>query len=130
MQSILVLIVEDEPLIQFELESTLREGGYATDVASNSEAAITKLEASSEIRALVSDINLGGQITGWDVARRARQLFPDLPVVYVTSVAAEEWASQGVPKSLLILKPFAPAQITTAVSQLLNAGDPSAASST
>jgi hypothetical protein len=44
-------------------------------------------------------------------------------VIYVTSVAAEEWTSQGVPKSLLIQKPFAPAQITTAISRLLNAAD-------
>ena len=43
--------------------------------------------------------------------------------VNVTSAAAEEWTSQGVPKSLLIQKPFAPAQITTAVSQLLNSAD-------
>ena len=60
---------------------------------------------------------------GWEVARRAREIFPDLPVVYVTSMAAEQWTSQGVPKSILIQKPFAPAQITTAISQLLNAGE-------
>jgi hypothetical protein len=47
----------------------------------------------------------------------------DLPVVYVTSMAAEQWTSQGVPDSILIQKPFAPDRITTAISQLLNAGE-------
>jgi hypothetical protein len=38
----------------------------------------------------------------------------------MTGVAAEEWARLGVPKSILLTKPFAPAQLVTAVSQLLN----------
>jgi CheY-like chemotaxis protein len=120
---ILVLIVEDDVLIQLELEATLHDGGYSTEAETSGEAAIAKLEATPAIRALITDINLISEVTGWDVARRARELFPDLPVIYVTSVAAEEWTSQGVPKSILISKPFAPTQITTAISQLLNAGD-------
>jgi hypothetical protein len=42
--------------------------------------------------------------------------------VYMTGAAAEAWAIQGVPNSILLRKPFAPAQIVTAVSQLLNVG--------
>ena len=122
-QDILLLVVEDEALIRLELEGALHEGGYATESESSGEAAIGKLEANSPVRALVTDINLIGERTGWDVARRARELFPDLPVIYVTSAASEEWSSQGVPKSILIQKPFAPSQIITAIAQLLNAGD-------
>jgi hypothetical protein len=33
----------------------------------------------------------------------------------------EDWASKGVPNSIMLSKPFAPAQLITAVSQLLNA---------
>lgn len=123
MQNVLVLIVEDDPLLQLELEATLCDGGYTTEAESSGEAAITKLEERSEIRALLTDINLAGPLTGWEVARHARELFSDLPVVYVTSASADEWTSQGVPKSVLIQKPFAPAQIMIAVSQLLNAAD-------
>ena len=78
----------------------------------------------AEFRALVSDINLGRGPTGWDVARRARELNEHLPVVYMTGGNGHEWASQGVPNSILIGKPFAPAQVVTAVSQLLNTIDP------
>lgn len=122
-EKILVLIVEDDALIQLELEAALHDGGYATEAENNGESALAKLEAAPEVRALVTDVNLIGEKTGWDVARRARELSPNLPVIYVTSIAAEEWTSQGVPNSILISKPFAPAQITTAISQLLNAGE-------
>jgi hypothetical protein len=42
----------------------------------------------------------------------------------MTGAAAEQWASHGVPNSILLTKPFAPAQLITAVSNLLNAGSP------
>ncbi len=106
--------------------ATVHGGGYATVAESNGEAAIFALEAGTDFRAVVADINLSRKATGWDVARRAREIFPDLPIVYVTSVAAGEWTSLGVPNSILIPKPFASAQIMTIVSQLLVAtGQPS-----
>jgi hypothetical protein len=40
---------------------------------------------------------------------------------------ADAWTSQGVPHSIMLAKPFAPAQLVTAVSQLLNAGSPAPA---
>jgi DNA-binding response OmpR family regulator len=75
----------------------------------------------------VTDINLGsGKLDGWNVARRAREIDPEFPVVYMTGDSADEWASKGVPNSILITKPFAPAQLVTAISQLLNSGTPTA----
>jgi hypothetical protein len=44
----------------------------------------------------------------------------------MTGAAAADWSANGVPKSILLNKPFAPAQIVTAVSQLLNASPPAA----
>jgi two-component system cell cycle response regulator CpdR len=58
------------------------------------------------------------------LARSAREINPALPVIYMTGTHGEEWASKGVPNSVLLLKPFAPAQIVTALSQLLNALPP------
>jgi len=40
----------------------------------------------------------------------------------MTGAATDQWASQGVPNSILLQKPFAPAQLVTAISQLLNIG--------
>ena len=73
-------------------------------------------------RALVTDINLVGRIDGWEVARRAREIDPAFPILYITGADADRWPSHGVPNSVLLTKPFAPAQLVTAVSQLLNGG--------
>jgi DNA-binding response OmpR family regulator len=73
-------------------------------------------------RALVNDINLLGRIDGWRVAKRAREIDPTFPIIYMMGAAADQWASHGVPNSIPLEEPFAPAQLVTAVSQLLNAG--------
>jgi DNA-binding response OmpR family regulator len=122
MDAIEVLVVEDEPVIYELLEDALSEAGFKVSYAPNAEAAIDAIEAADmDYAALVTDIALvRGGATGWDVARRARELRASLPVVYMTGDSAGDWASNGVPNSVLITKPFAPMQVVTALSHLLN----------
>lgn len=117
---IFVLVVEDDRSIRDVIVVSLEEAGYQVIEASSGEEALRSNTMDSGIRALVTDIDLGSTITGWDVAQTAREMSPSLPVVYVTGGNADAWAAKGVPNSILISKPFAPAQIVTAVSQLLN----------
>jgi CheY-like chemotaxis protein len=70
----------------------------------------------------VTDVSLKGRISGWEVARQIREIDPAFPIIYISGAAGDQWASQGVPNSILIEKPFAPAQLVTAVSNLLNTG--------
>ena len=72
-----------------------------------------------QCRALLTDVDLGDGISGWELARQIREITPGFPVVYMTSASAPDWQSQGVDGSVLIQKPFAPAQLAAAVSQLL-----------
>lgn len=123
-ETVNVLVVEDEPLLMMSLEEALEEGGFTVVRASNGEEAVRLLERDpDDVRAVLTDVNLGkGGLTGWDVARRARELKPNCPMVYVTANPAAEWTAYGVPGSLLVAKPFVPAQLVTAVSQLLTKG--------
>lgn len=125
--SVLVLIAEDEAEIRNILQITFEEGGFDVVLVVTGEQAIEALDAQGEaLRAVVTDIKLGGATSGWDVARHARELKADMPVVYMTGSEGKDWPSLGVPNSILITKPFAPSQVLTAVSQLLNAGAPPA----
>jgi DNA-binding response OmpR family regulator len=122
---VLILVVEDDQLIQTMVKEALTEGGFEAAISATGEEAISLLQHDKDkYRALVTDVNLLGRLDGWEVAKRARELNPTLPVVYMTGAAADQWTSHGVPNSILLNKPFAPAQLVTAVSQLLNAGSP------
>jgi hypothetical protein len=43
-----------------------------------------------------------------------------MPVVYMTGDRGNQWAANGVPGSILVSKPFVPAQLLTAIATLLN----------
>jgi CheY-like chemotaxis protein len=117
-----ILVVEDDLLVQALVVEALAEGGYEPAIAGSGEEAVSLLRGDQrQYRALVTDINLGDAVDGWEVAKHAREIDPAFPIVYMTGASADQWASHGVPNSVLLPKPFAPAQLVTAVSQLLNA---------
>lgn len=120
----LILLVEDEVLIREMLVEALKEAGFSTLVSSTAQGAIGLFEENGEeIRGLVTDINLDDGVDGWELARRAREHAADLSVVYISGASGHEWASHGVPHSLMITKPFAGAQIIVALSSLMAATD-------
>jgi DNA-binding response OmpR family regulator len=123
----LLLVVEDEEPIQDIVEDALTEGGFATEIVSSGEEALTLFRARlKNYRAVITDVALKGQLNGWEVAAQIRESDPAFPVVYMSGAHADEWASKGVPNSVMLAKPFAPAQLVTAVSQLLNSLPPTA----
>jgi CheY-like chemotaxis protein len=108
-----ILVVEDDHAVQDIVEEALSEGGFEVAIAATGGEAVTLLGGDkSRYRALVTDINLPGTFDGWEVARRAREINPDFPVVYMSGKDADDWTSKGVPNSIMLAKPFAPAHLS------------------
>lgn len=119
----LLLLVEDEPLIRTILAEALEASGYSLVEAENGGAAIEAIDSGDSLAGVITDIRLGSGVDGWEVARHARHHFAKIAVVYMTGDSAADWTSEGVPNSVMLQKPFATAQVITAVSMLLNAAD-------
>jgi DNA-binding response OmpR family regulator len=114
-----ILVIEDDHAIQTVVEDALSEGGFEPAIAASGEEAVTLLKGrTSEYRALVTDISLRG--TMGEVAQQAREIDPTFPVVYISGASAAQWPVMGVPDSIMLPKPFAPAQLVTAIANLLN----------
>jgi DNA-binding response OmpR family regulator len=123
-----ILVIEDDDAIQTVVEDALSEAGFEPAVAASGEEAVTLLKGvKGKYRALVTDIGLRGRIDGWEVAQQAREIDPEFPIVYMSGASAGDWPSKGVPNSIMLEKPFAPAQLVTAVANLLNSGTPTTA---
>jgi DNA-binding response OmpR family regulator len=115
-----ILVVEDDPPIQMIVEDALVDGGFEPAISPSGEAAVTLLKGHrGKYHALVTDITLLGRLDGWEVAKQAREIDPAFPILYITAAHADRWPSQGVPHSVLLTKPFVPAQLVTAVNQAL-----------
>jgi CheY-like chemotaxis protein len=119
-----VLLVEDEPLVLLVAQDALEAGGYQVLPAQLASEALHVLDNRiAELSGLVTDIRLPGGSDGWEIARHARELKADLPIVYTTADSATDWPVKGVPNSVVVQKPFAGAQLLTAISTLMTKAD-------
>ena len=66
-----LLIVEDDPLIAFDNERTLKHAGYDVVATVDSGEAAVPVIAAGEIDAIVLDLGLAGHMSGREVARLA-----------------------------------------------------------
>ena len=120
----IILLVEDEPLVLLVAQDALEAGGFTVIPSQLASEALSLLdERDTELSGLVTDIRLPGGANGWEIARHARELRADIPVVYTTTDSAGEWPAQGVPKSVVVQKPYAGAQLLTAISSLITKAD-------
>lgn len=120
-----MLVVDDDPLIAELAQTALEDAGFTVTVATNDAAAIAVLEESgaSGLIGLITDVRLGCPLSGWDIARKSRELNPGIPVVYMTGDSGHDWTINGVPHSVLVPKPFAYAQLVVALANLVNQSD-------
>jgi CheY-like chemotaxis protein len=119
--SITLLVAEDEPLLRLSMELALGSGGFEVVTARSGEAALSILTCDqNRVTGLITDIRLGVGVDGWALARQARELIPDICVVYVTGDSVADWPAQGVPGSIVLQKPVADAQLLTGIAMLLN----------
>jgi DNA-binding response OmpR family regulator len=102
-----VLVVEDDAGLLALICEDLNKQGFACSCARTDREAYRLLGSQPAFDAVVVDVNLGLGTTGFDVARRARQVTPQIRVVYMSGDAnARHWMAFGVPSSDYISKPF------------------------
>jgi len=116
-----VLLVEDEPQVAALACDALTDAGFSVTVAHDDAAACRTLarEARS-FAAVVTDINLGAGVTGFDIARLARQLNGAIKVVYISGQGPHR-DQFGVAGALMVEKPFEPRDLAEQVAAILEA---------
>jgi DNA-binding response OmpR family regulator len=102
-----VLLVEDEILVNEWVTQSLSEQGFAVQSVTNAADALGYL-ASDPVDVLFTDINLPGKMDGAALARRARELLPNLPVVYASARATMLAPDVRVPGGVIVPKPYEP----------------------
>ena len=111
-----VLVVEDELLVRDEIAEALRDAGWEVVEASSGETAILFLQSGRQIDVIFTDIQLAGDLSGWDVAERGREAHGAMPVIYTSGNAADR--SRRVDPSLFFGKPYQTAEVVKACGRL------------
>ncbi|HVZ14560.1 MAG TPA: MASE4 domain-containing protein [Bauldia sp.] len=102
-----VLAVEDVDLLRKVVVRQLDELGYKVLTASNADEAIVML-AEKHVDVLFTDVILAGGATGFDLARVARQRWPNLKVVFTSGFPDTKLNTGSGPTNVgkLLGKPF------------------------
>jgi CheY-like chemotaxis protein len=76
-----VLVVEDEAFIRFDVADMLRDGGLEVMEAANAQEALAVLGSGGRIDLVFSDIQMPGPMNGLGLAAHIMANRPDLPVI-------------------------------------------------
>lgn len=111
-----VLMVEDESLLLEVITADLEDAGFAVTQAATAEIALDLLKGGVAVDILFTDIRLPGAMDGWQLAEAARELRPDLPIIYATGF------TQTPPRltegSVFFTKPYRASAIIKAIRDL------------
>ena len=123
-----VLVVDDDPDVRAIAAIFLREAGYSVREAASGAEARDILAAGPICLALV-DYAMP-IMSGFEFARLARSIQPDLPVIYVTGAADTQGRDRAHPDDPIVMKPYTRAALLKIVREralpsIAPAGSPS-----
>jgi DNA-binding response OmpR family regulator len=113
-----ILVVDDEQPIMQLCVKVLETQGHAVDGFTRGEELLARL-AGGPADLLVVDYKMPG-LNGVEVVRRARALRPGLRIVMITGHGTREVVEEAYAAGVdnVLLKPFTPNELTSAVSGL------------
>ncbi len=116
-----ILVMEDEASIRSFIVINLRRAGYEVVEAGSGEEALEKLKAHRDIRLALLDVNLPGEIDGFEVCRRIRAGSDTIGIIMLTARSQEMDKVTGLMTGAddYVTKPFSPAELTARVDALM-----------
>jgi signal transduction histidine kinase len=118
-----LLLVEDEEILRVLAAEMLAEQGYSVLQAADGAAGLALLRAAPALDLLITDIGLPGDLNGRQLAEAARQIQPELRIMFITG-----YAEAGLPgpaplpaHTRLLTKPFTMKALVAAVANFLAA---------
>ncbi|WP_407159287.1 ATP-binding protein [Bradyrhizobium sp. STM 3557] len=117
-----ILVLEDDDDVRTYSVEILRELGYRVVEAHDGPSALRLLERQGRVDLLFTDVVLPGGMTGAQVAEQARDLKPNLKVLFTTGYARNAIIHQGrLDKGVrLITKPFSSADLAARIRDVLD----------
>lgn len=113
-----ILVVEDEPLVRMFVSGFLDEAGFKVLEAVSADEAIMILQARPDIQALVSDIEMPGSMNGVELVKEVRQRWPGVGLI-ITSGRTRP-APDDLPENIVFLtKPYLPDTVVTTIRQMI-----------
>lgn len=102
---VLVLVVEDEPIVRMDLAASLDHAGFDVIEATDAHDAIAMLAAERRIALMVTDIEMPGSMDGLELARMVRDRWPPIHIIAVSGRQTPQYGDLPE-KSVFFAKPY------------------------
>jgi PAS domain S-box-containing protein len=113
-----ILLVDDDADVRAVAAAMLRDAGHTVVEAGSGGAALERLDqAEPRIDLLIADVVMPG-MSGFELARAARQEHPNLPILFVTGFADIARSEEGLAETVL-QKPFRAEELAAKVAEAL-----------
>lgn len=99
----LAIVVEDEWAIRMQIADAFLDAGWEVLEFASGELAVEFLQKARKVDFLITDIRLGGTVTGWDVAEAFRLADPTVKVMYASG--NPQTPGRQVERSEFVAKP-------------------------
>jgi PAS domain S-box-containing protein len=118
-----VLVVEDDAEVQAAAVEMLDSLGYRTLRACDGASALAVLHEGAEIDLVFTDVVMPGPVSSTEMARRARELRPELAVLFTSGYTEAGAAHHGrlEPGVALLSKPYGRAELSRKLRSVLDA---------
>jgi len=109
-----ILLVEDDELVRQFARGQLESLGYRVLSAASAVEALSTLRENTDVALLFTDVMMPGGMDGRELARKAREIRPNLPVLYTSGYAADVLQKEGRldPGVRLLGKPYPLAELS------------------
>ena len=117
-----ILVVEDETDVRTVATRFLSAVGYNVVAAANAHEALDLLTVKPDVNLLFSDVVLGSGMDGIELAREARRVRPDLPILLASGYpgSGDRRHEESEETFELLRKPYRREQLTCAIRRLLD----------
>ena len=117
-----VLVVEDDEQVRESVVATLVELGYRVLKAADAQSALTVLESGASVDLLFTDVVMPGALRSPELARRARQLHPDIEILFTSGYTENAIVHGGRLDAdvALLSKPYRTEQLAEKLRHMLN----------
>jgi CheY-like chemotaxis protein len=116
-----ILVVEDEAEVRTVATRFLKAVGYRVLDAADAHEALALLVANPGVALLFSDVVLGSGMDGTELAREARRIRPELPILLASGYQGpgDRGRDASAEEYELLRKPYRREQLTSAIRRLL-----------
>jgi CheY-like chemotaxis protein len=115
---LVVLVVEDEPLLLIDAVDLVTEAGFQAIGVKSADEAIRILESRDDIRIVFTDVNMPGSMDGIRLAHAVRHRWPPIEIIVTSGLTLANVQELLPERGVFFPKPYTPAQVASALHRL------------